>query len=107
MTVCNALWVVLTTTGYDLRQHELGGLVLLSVCAAGQPLAVAIFLLLVFVFELEVGVVLLAFAARLEAVQADDKAALVADPVHVEERRVADVTHLTHALDSTLPRDFR
>lgn len=37
------------------------------------------------------------------AINADDKAAVVAHPVEVEQRRVAHVTHLSHPLHCPLP----
>ena len=47
------------------------------------------------------------FDLGFEAVEADDKAALVTHPVHVEQSGVAHVTHLTHPLNSALPSDGR
>lgn len=41
------------------------------------------------------------------AVGADGEATLAARPVYVEQRGIARVTHLSHALDRSLPYHFR
>lgn len=42
----------------------------------------------------------------LVTIQADDEAALLTDPVDVEERRLAGVAHLPHAPHRSLPRQL-
>lgn len=95
----------------DLGQHQFVGLVLLSVSATGQP--VPLFLLLYPVvgvvllpLPLTAAVVLEGAEADLVTVQTHHKATLVTHPVHVEQRRITDVTHLAHPGHCSLPRNF-
>lgn len=46
------------------------------------------------------------FLLGLVTIQADDKAALLTDPVDVKERRFACVAHLPHAPHRSLPRQL-
>ena len=91
-----------TVTGNDLCEHQLLGLVRLSVGATRQPALAARRA------RRTLGVETAAATPRAQPITVDahDEAALVAHPVHVEERRVAHVAHLTHTLHGALPRQL-
>ena len=91
-----------TITRDDLCQHQLLGLVRLSVGATRQPALPARRA------RRTLGVETAAATPRAQAIAVDahDEATLVAHPVHVEERRVAHVAHLAHALHGSLPRQL-
>lgn len=94
---------ILTVARYYLSEHHLLGVMWLPVNAALGPLeesAIAGGAGHVFVTSRA--------SVRLSpvTVKADDVTAFSADPVNIEERRVAHVTHLTHAVHRSLPCDI-
>ena len=75
---------ICTVAGYDLSDHQMVRFVRLTIDAAREPFGTA--------------------TVPTVTVGADGEAALRACPVHVEQRPVADVAHLSYAVDGALPR---